>query len=188
MHADARNGQSILWRRLDAPGHEACFVRWTGANWLIEGAAVGRDRGAASMLNYALVCDHNWMARKAAVSGWTPEGEIDLAIDRDTSGTWRVNGIAVPEVDGALDLDLGFTPATNTLAIRRLGLDVGESADIAAAWLDVSDWMMKPLAQGYDRLDEDHYRYRSPGNDYEARLETDPFGMVTAYPGLWVQA
>ena len=40
-----------------------------------------------------------------------------------------------PEYSDCVDVDLSFTPATNTLPIRRLGLDIGEEAEIHVAWL-----------------------------------------------------
>ena len=36
-------------------------------------------------------------------------------------------------LDGCPDVDFGWTPATNTVPIRRLGLEVGETASITAA-------------------------------------------------------
>ncbi len=38
---------------------------------------------------------------------------------RGGRGIWRVNDAAVPAVAGCIDLDLGFSPATNLLPIRR---------------------------------------------------------------------
>jgi hypothetical protein len=37
--------------------------------------------------------------------------------------------------EGCLDIDLGFSPSTNLLPIRRLTLAVGEAATVRAAWL-----------------------------------------------------
>ena len=41
---------------------------------------------------------------------------------------WFANGVEQDNVAGCLDLDLGFTPATNLFAIRRLSLKVGQRA------------------------------------------------------------
>jgi hypothetical protein len=59
---------------------------------------------------------------------------------------------------GLLDVDLGFTPASNTNAIRRLDLGIGETTETIAVWLDTADWTVKPLTQSYERL--------SPPNNY----------------------
>jgi hypothetical protein len=36
------------------------------------------------------------------------------------SGVWRLNDLEISGLDECVDLDLGFTPATNLLPIRRL--------------------------------------------------------------------
>ena len=53
-----------------------------------------------------------------------------------------------------LDIDLGFTPATNMVAIRRLGLRVGQEAEAPAAWLNYKTMRLATLAQKYLRIDK----------------------------------
>ena len=84
-----------------------------------------------------------------------------------------------------LDVDLGFTPASNTNAIRRLDLRIGASAETTALWLDTDDWTLKPLHQIYTRTGPNRYDYASPQHDYRATLVTDDFGAVLTYPALW---
>jgi uncharacterized protein len=93
----------------------------------------------------------------------------------------------VPELAGALDVDLGFTPATNTQPIRRIGLEVGESASVRSAWLRFPELRLEPLEQTYTREAEQSFRYRAlvDGEPFIARLDTDAFGRVLRYEGLW---
>jgi hypothetical protein len=44
---------------------------------------------------------------------------------------------------------IAVTPATNTLAIRRLSLEVGSSESIIAAWVKFPDLTVQPLSQRY---------------------------------------
>jgi hypothetical protein len=101
-------------------------------------------------------------------------------------GRWTMNGAPVPAVDGCLDLDLGFTPATNLLAINRLALSVGQAALAPAAWLDVDAATLTVLPQRYERRSATSYWYEAPSVGYQALLEVDASGFVTRYPGLWV--
>lgn len=179
--------QLVLWRRLDLPGHDACRIRQLGASWIIEGTAVFAEEGRASRLSYDLICNEDWSSRKAQISGWAGQREIDLTIECDGYGLWQVNERTVASVEGLLDLDLGFTPATNTNAIRRLNLGVGEGVETVAAWLDTADWTLKPLEQSYKRAEPRLYRYHSPLHDYHADLTTDAFGLIVDYPDLWTQ-
>src|SRR5712664_99467 len=44
-----------------------------------------------------------------------------------------------PHSANVCDIDLAVTPATNTLPIRRLNLEVGQSQEVTAAWLKFPD-------------------------------------------------
>ena len=88
-----------------------------------------------------------------------------------------------PEYEDCADVDLSFTPATNTLPIRRLGLGVGEKADIAVAWLRWPELKVERVGQRYARLAADRYRYTQ--GDFEAELTVDEHGLVLEYDGLW---
>jgi hypothetical protein len=176
--------RAILWRRLDCEGSDACRVRSVHDGWLIEGAAAWQSVDVVAALSYRVEIDADWTSRAAHVSGFAGGRSIHLEIARGNGG-WTLNGEAVPEVDCLVDIDLGFTPATNLNAIRRLDLDIGERTETTAAWLDTDDWRIKPLVQSYRRIGERRYAYASPAHGYRAELETDDFGMVTHYPDLW---
>ena len=88
-------------------------------------------------------------------------------------------------LDGCHDVDLGWTPATNTVPIRRLGLEVGETASITAAWVRFPELDVVASEQRYTRLGNDRWQYRSGDYDYE--LVTDETtGLVLSYgDDLW---
>lgn len=98
-------------------------------------------------------------------------------------GHWFLDGKPLPRVDGCVDIDLAFTPATNLLPIRRLKLKVGQFANVAAAWLPSPRANLRPLDQTYVRTDQSQYEYRS--GDFEATLTVDRRGFVEQYGGLW---
>jgi len=84
---------------------------------------------------------------------------------------------------GCIDVDLGCTPATNTLPIRRLEIPVGGEAGILAAWVRFPDLKVRPLPQRYRRLGPDRYEYSS--NTFRAELGVDGNGLVLDYAGAW---
>jgi uncharacterized protein len=86
-----------------------------------------------------------------------------------------------------LDVDLGFTPATNTLPIRRLALAIGQSTPARSAWLRFPELRLEPLEQTYTREADQTFRYRAliDGETFTARLDTDVYGRVVLYEGLW---
>ncbi|MET3442457.1 hypothetical protein ABIC94_003244 [Variovorax paradoxus] len=179
---------SILWRRLDAPGHDACRLERNAAAWQLDGAAVFRleDRRIAQ-LHYRVRCDLHWHTQWGTVRGWLGAAAIDLSIARDAHGHWKLNDEAVPDLSHCVDLDLGFTPATNLLQLRRLNLAKGEGADAPAAWVDLDGGgMLSELKQRYERTANDAYAYEAKRFDYAAMLRVTEDGFVHDYPGLWI--
>lgn len=176
----------ILWRRVDAPGHEACRLRRESDGWSLRGCANYRDDSGFGALSYRVEHDENWLTRNAQVTGWAGNHELDLQIVRNSDGTWFCNDNLMDSLKGCTDIDLGFTPATNTTAIRRLNLEIGQEQQANAAWLDTEDWRLKPLAQTYARVSRTSYRYASSDHGYRTELTVSENGLVTVYPRLWV--
>jgi hypothetical protein len=76
-------------------------------------------------------------------------------------------------------VDLGCSPSTNTLPIRRLRLAPGKAATIKAAWVRFPELVVVKAAQTYARLDEFTWRYAS--GTFDAELTVDEDGLVVAY-------
>lgn len=176
---------TILWRRLDADGHDACRLVQGDDGWRLEGAAAFRHEGTPACLAYEVACDAEWRTRQGVVRGWAGARPLNLRITRTPDGIWALNGEVVPHLDECVDLDLGFTPATNLFQLRRLALQVGEAADVPAAWLDVPGGTLDTLHQRYERRAAELYWYEAPRFDYSALLHVSAVGFVEKYPNLW---
>jgi hypothetical protein len=176
---------SILWRRLDAPGHDACRLEARGEERRLEGTAVWLHEGVPARLAYQVESDAAWRSRRGTVRGWIGAREVALEIVRSPAGAWTLDGATVDGLEDCADLDLGFTPATNLLVLRRLDLAVGSAARASVAWLDVDAGTLVRLPQDYARRSPERYAYASPDHGYAAELEVAPNGFVRRYPGLW---
>jgi len=176
---------SILWRRIDTPGHDACSLRQSDVGWRLDGCAVFVHEGAPARLDYDLMCDRSWRTLRGNVDGWIGTEPIDFKIARSADGLWTCNGAVVPGLEACVDLDLGFSPATNLFQLRRLALTEGQAADAPVAWLDVSSGALELLVQRYERRSKVTYWYEAPRFNYAALLEVDALGFVLRYPGLW---
>ncbi len=160
---------------------------------LIEGEHGCRLRGLAVLplgiepchIDYDVLCDKNWVPRSCSVRVDLPTQARTIELRRDGVGHWKHDGTNAPQLDGCSDIDLGWTPATNTIAIRRLDLDIGDTASIVAAWLRVPELDVVANRQHYTRTAPDRWRYRS--DDYDFELVTDaPSGLVLQYgDDLW---
>ena len=181
--------QTIIWRRLDEPGHEFAQLFFEDNVWRLRGTAIfafGRPQRQPVRLDYLVMCDADWQTRSASVSGWVGDETICVDISVDETRRWRLNGVEVPAVEGCLDIDLSFSPSTNLLPIRRLRLNVGDEVAATAAWLRFPDFRLETLAQSYRRISGAGYRYESGGGEFVAQLSVNEVGFVTSYPNLWV--
>jgi hypothetical protein len=175
----------VLWRRLDQPGHEAARIVFHKPFWQLTGSAVFAHEGQPCRLEYLVVCDGGWKTSHARVIGWLGQRRIRYELWADSERRWRMNGTVSPEVAGCVDLDLAFSPSTNTIPIRRLGLALGEEAEVRAAWLGFPEFALEPLDQTYRRTGLDSYLYQSAGGSFVTQLEVNPAGFIARYPGRW---
>jgi uncharacterized protein len=178
----------MRWRRLDVPGREEAYVDRTPDGWRLAGELeVSEPTTPPARLHYVITVDDRWCTRTATIDGDVDGHPVHILLETDGAGNWRRDGDPVPALRGAPDLDLGFTPATNTLPIRRLELAVGEIRSVRSAWLRFPELRLEPLDQTYTREAERVYRYvaQVDGEAFTARLDTDAFGRVLRYEGLW---
>jgi hypothetical protein len=175
----------VLWRRLDAPGHDACRLERSGSGWRLDGAAVFLDDGGPACLAYQVDCDARWVTQEGNVRGWMGSRVLDFRAVRTRDGVWTLNGQNVSGLEGCVDLDLGFTPATNLFQLRRVDLRVGQTAEVPVAWLDVVAGTLDVLHQRYERRADRSYWYEAPRFEYVASLEVGDSGFIHEYPRLW---
>lgn len=176
--------RATLWRWLAGHGTEYCQLRCMDAGWVLGGTVTLAFGNAPAVVRYTVACDAAWQTRTVMVDATIGCDRRELRLAADRGGRWRVDDQLRADLDGCVDVDLGVTPATNTLPIRRLNLAVGESREVVAAWVRFPALDMRPLAQRYTRLDERTYRYESD-TGFSAELTVDDMGLVISYPQGW---
>ena len=175
----------VVWNNLLIDGRDYCGLWHTAEGWLLKGTVVGVLKDQRPLLaSYEIQCDENWLTHRVQVDHILGNDAKTLSLSVEKRGVWRSTGQELREIQGCDDVDLAVTPATNTLAIRRLNLQVGSSASIIAAWVKFPDLTVQPLSQRYTRVAQNTYRYES-NTGFSAEIVVDDLGLVTAYPGGW---
>jgi hypothetical protein len=132
-----------------------------------------------------LVCDADWHVREAEVAEIGSDIAASLASDGAGERALDSNG-AFPDLAGAIDIDISITPFTNTLPIRRLNLQRGQSQDIGVVYVRLPGMAIALARQRYTCLDPGRrYRYESLDSGFTRDIEVDADGLVTEYPGLF---
>lgn len=177
--------ETILWQRLDVPGHDIASISTNSGGCLVAGVAVFVDADRPCRVDYEIRCGADWTTQRCVLRGLLGANAVHLDIQHTEAGSWSTNGREITAVRGCRDVDLGFSPVTNLFPIRRLALNVGERADVNAAWVRFPELTVELLEQTYTRIAGDRYLYESAGGSFRRELTVDPFGCVVDYPGLW---
>jgi hypothetical protein len=172
--------------------------------------AHGASRTSGYAASWSLTTTSNWITEQLSISvhgsGWSRH----LDLHRAPNGSWTVKsavfgdpaaagGPALPEpgiadvhaLDEALDCDIEFCPATNSMPILRLGLvhDAEAAAEYTMAWVRMPSLEVVPSRQlyagsrAYDP-DTGTAAVSYSCGDFGAELTVDADGIVVDYPGL----
>ncbi len=166
------------------PGLDHCGLLEGPDGFVLEGFSV-RSAPVPMVAVYEVRADAVWATVAVDVQVLRPEPARGLELRADGRGHWWRNGEEAPELEGCIDVDLGCTPATNTLPIRRLDIPVGGEAEILAAWVRFPELEVRRFAQRYRRLAPDRYEYAS--DTFRAELDVDEAGLVIDYTGAWMR-
>ncbi|RMH38611.1 MAG: hypothetical protein D6694_12135 [Gammaproteobacteria bacterium] len=174
-----------MWRQVDDIGFEHCNLRYREQEWCLNGIVLTIFDNQPALVEYQVSCDEGWRTHTVQVKMQLGSREYILELSRDEQKGWQINGQDDNNFGRCIDVDLGITPATNTLPIRRLKLAIGETAEIFAAWVRFPELSVEVLAQRYTRLNEQRYKYESREGTFVAEIEVDNQGFVISYPDYW---
>ena len=175
----------LFWERLSRPGLERFELSSRPSRWTLRGTILAPAGREPVEVRYEVVCNKDWKTTGAHVTllRGRRERSLELAVRK---GRWYARGREIRRVRGSIDVDLGWSPSTNTLPIRRLGLRVGESSGpLTMAWVRFPELTVQPLAQEYRRLAPRRYLYGSRQGSFAAELEVDRDGLVVTYGDFW---
>ena len=169
------DGYDVCWETWDGAHVEHLTLRWEHEAWTACGD-VGRER-----VQYVLRLSPAWRVRQFLL--FRDLDEPDLWMATDGHHRWgEVNGAHRPELDGCVDIALACSPFPLTLPIRRLPLQVGDSAEMPVAAVDVETLAVDVVTHRYERVADRRWRITvGPGDVSE--LEVDEQGLVLDHPG-----
>jgi hypothetical protein len=177
---------SMIWRRMDTPGHEAVRIYEGEEGWYVDGAAIFLFEKKPCRLEYLIECDHEWRTSFVTVDGFVGDDVVAIEIEVDEGNVWYMNGEEIGAVAGCVDIDLNFSPVTNLLPLKRLAMNLDEAQEVRAAWLRFPSFALEPLQQTYRKVSESVYNYRSD-TGFETDITVDSNGLPVEYPDFWTQ-
>lgn len=176
----------LIWSIDETAGIDTAWASLEGSRLVAQGVAAGQ-RPRPYSLTYRLETDDAWATRRMAVDARWTGGSASLDLRR-VDGTWTVNGDPRPDLDDALDCDLGACPLTNTMPVLRHRLhETTGDITFLMAFIEVPGLRVVPSTQRYTHLGAIPgggalVRYRS--GTFRSDLTIDADGFVVRYPKL----
>ncbi len=190
--ATAREWPAMLtWRSHDCTRIESVRVNLAGNRI----KATGRIVAAATVSNpafsasYDLVTDDSGATKRLSLDITLAGRDRQLSIHRDEENMWLVTdhqGQSRDSYEGALDVDVAFSPFFNALPIRRTGLyrEAG-SISVPVVYVHLPDLNVTAETISYSSAGAegvDGIKVRSPLSDTTVVIDGD--GFIVDYPGL----
>ncbi|MGE5697474.1 MAG: putative glycolipid-binding domain-containing protein [Candidatus Sericytochromatia bacterium] len=177
----------LTWRAHDVPRMESTRVSVAGNRIKASGRIVAGATGAhpAFSASYDLVTDDHGATRRLSLSVTLSERDRQYSIARDEENMWSITdhqGQRRGAFDGALDVDVVFSPFFNALPIRRTGVfNRNESVTVPVVYVMLPEFSVNPAQITYSS-EPDGIKLHSPVA--ETKVTVDGQGFILDYPGL----
>jgi uncharacterized protein len=181
----------LTWRAHDARRMESVRVQLSGKRIKANGriVAAAADTNPAFAAYYDLQTDDRGATKRLGMTVTLAERERQLAVARDEENMWMVTdhqGESRAAYDGALDVDVVFSPFFNALPIRRCGLlERADSITVPTIYVRLPEMSLSSAMVSYSSLAPgaaDGIKVHSPVS--EVTLSVDADGFIVEYPSL----
>jgi hypothetical protein len=180
---------NILWAPQQEAGLEHLHLRQNDEGIRADSVVIGMYHNTPFRAWYEIHTDKDWKVKQCTLRILEGSNQ-EITLQANSENHWTdVAATHLPALDGCIDVDISITPFTNTLPIRRLSLNPGQSVDIVVAYIAVPELEVRPAPQRYTCLESSAdgglYRYESLTSGFTRDLRVDSQGLVIDYPGIW---
>jgi len=179
--------RTAVWKAVEYPGMEYLHLRPMSNMMVADRVVIGVTAEGAFRLNYGIVYDDSYIVRVV----WLKLREQDeLSLWNDERGNWYDRkGDLLPELKGCIDVDITATPFTNTLPIRRLSWQPGQTETLRMVYFSIPEVTVHADEQRYICVEQTAngavFRFEQVATGFTALLLVDRDGLVLDYPGLF---
>ena len=171
-----------IWRGLDEWRAESALARIDEGRLSASGTQIGATP-EPYRVDYSLRTGKDFVTETLELSALRAGALKRVRLVRHPDGHWSADDRPLPDLDGALDTDLMYSPLFNSMpALRHDMASGGEPRDLVMAFVTVPDLVVTPSDQRYTPLGGGRVNYRS--GDFSADIAFDADGLVLNYPGL----
>ncbi len=180
--------KTLTWRAHDVPRMESVRVQLSGNRIKAYGRIVAAATSShpAFSASYDLVTDESGGTKRLSMTVTLAERERQLSIARDEENMWLIQDhtgqTQRAAYDGALDVDVIFSPFFNALPIRRTGLyQRTDSITCPVVYVRLPEVAVEAAVISYSSA-ADGIKLHSPAAETTITVDSD--GFILDYPGL----
>ncbi len=151
--------------------------------------AAADDQAEAHSVSYTLSTHESGVVSRLTVRTTTAGGIAHLNLSRSHEGNWLVDhgdGVQRTDFEGALDVDLAFSPLFNALPVRRVGMHrTPHDCELSVVHIGLPSQRVQLVHQAYRTVSVGERPVVAfSTDDFTADLVLDAEGLVLDYPGL----
>lgn len=180
----------LTWRAHDVPRMESVRVQLSGNRIKAYGriVAAATEVHPAFSASYDLVTDDSGATKRLSLTVTMAERERQLNIARDEENMWLVqdkqNQATREPHDGALDVDVVYSPFFNALPIRRTGIHQrAETLSLPVVYVRIPELTVETVVVDYES-DGPNAGIKLKSPVAETTITVDDEGFIRDYPGL----
>lgn len=180
--------RELMWRSIEVPGFEHVRVDDSHPGWDVYDSMLVREHGGQVRRGgYTLILDKDFRTLEIRIMVEQEPGSMAaLHLLANGDGIWTdADERRIPGLDGCIDVDIQWSPLTNSLPVRRLDLQPGEEREIEVAYIELPSLTVRGVTQRYTSLGDRSVRYTSETRDVVRELTLDQDGFVIEYPDLF---
>lgn len=175
-----------MWISHDEQKFEHLNLFENNESIVADGIMVHLSSNDSFRIRYKITCNLFWQVQKVEMQR-IDEYDNELILNSDGNGHWADDkGNSIEALEGCTDIDIYFSPFTNTLALRRLKLDKDESSVINVVYIIAPELTVEAVQQKYTCLNKSTkgglYLYESMDSDFKSELPVDSNMLLKEYP------
>ena len=178
---------NILWTGREYHSLENCLINESKSGTEISSTIIGHYEDKIYKVEYHIITNNHWETTFFKIVSQHSNQQLTISYESDGKGNWTNAGNPLGLFNSCIDIDIRLTPFTNTLPIRRLQLQPGDTREIQVLYFDLLEGQMMPVRQQYTCVSATEYHYQNIPNDFEATIQVDKSGFMVDYPTLFVR-
>lgn len=177
--------QIAIWENKKSAGSEFLEVKSSEDTTIAKSSIISIENNTPLKIEYKIELT-NWFTKNVKID-LLNLGK-SLYLESNHNHQWfDQHGNELPELSGAIDIDISCTPFTNSLPINRVDWSLNKPQSFLMVYIKVPELTLKKVEQVYTLIKEEKdyqmFDYRS--SSFQSTIQVDKDGLVIEYPKLF---